>query len=135
MQQKSRELLRQTVFSLQILGAGGALLLAGCGKKETPPPAALPSAPAEPADGNKKTPVLPVAPRPSATLPVAPVIPASAGAEESAAQLSVALHRYVIQTRTIPKTFEDFVAHYPVKFPPPPAGKKYVIEEGKVVVQ
>jgi hypothetical protein len=62
-------------------------------------------------------------------------IAASTGADEAAAQMSMELRKYVLYTRTIPNSFEDFVAHHPMRYPAPPAGKKYVIENGKVVVR
>jgi len=45
------------------------------------------------------------------------------------------LRRYIAYTRSIPKSFEDFVAHDPIRFPAPPPGKKYAISGGKVVLQ
>jgi len=62
-------------------------------------------------------------------------LPPDATAEAAAGQLSTELRRYVLTTRTIPKDFDDFAAHHPMKFPPAPAGKKYVIENGQVVVR
>ena len=74
--------------------------------------------------------------------PVASVAPPShlelapnATAEDATGQLSMELRRYVLSTRTIPKNFDDFAARHPMKFPPPPAGKHYAIEEGKVVLR
>lgn len=62
-------------------------------------------------------------------------IAANASATEAAVQMSAELRNYVLYTRTIPKSFEDFVAHHPMRYPAPPAGKRYVIEDGNVVVK
>jgi len=82
---------------------------------------------------NSKPASSPVSPQP---LPASSqTIPADASVEAVTGQLTSELRRYIAYTRSIPKSFEDFAAHDPIKFPPPPAGKKYVITGGKVVVQ
>lgn len=75
------------------------------------------------------------APAPQPLPPSSQTIAADATAEAAAGQLTAELRRYVAYTHSIPKSFEDFAAHDPIKFPPPPSGKKYVIAHGKVVVQ
>lgn len=107
------------------------LASAGCGKKQ-PPAAVVETSPASA--------VAPV-PRPAGP-PVANAAPpskvnlaASATADAATEQLTMELRRYVIYTRKIPKTFEEFAAAHPMKFPPAPAGKHYAIDNGKVVVQ
>jgi hypothetical protein len=47
-------------------------------------------------------------------------------------QLSHALRKYVAGSRSVPKDFDDFIKKSGVQPPPPPAGKKYVIQ-GQVV--
>jgi len=116
-----------------------ALSVAGCGKKKSARPAAAaqPASETSPQPGNPVNtggqtyhpPVAQALPR-AATQTIA----ANAGTDAAAAQLTTELRRYVGYTRTIPKNFDDFIAHDPVKFPPAPAGKKYVIEQGQVVV-
>jgi len=49
-------------------------------------------------------------------------------------QLSLELRRFVVRTRTVPRTFEEFVAKSQAQIPPPPAGKKYAIEGQAVVL-
>jgi len=49
-------------------------------------------------------------------------------------QLSLELKKYVLRTKTAPRNFEQFVALSKVQPPPPPAGKKYAIQSGKVVL-
>ena len=122
------------------LGVAAILLILpalGCGKKS--PPAPVPA----PAVENSPAPVVaPVAaprvPGPPVAHPAPPSqvsLPANATADAAADQLTMELRRYVLTTRSIPKTFEDFAAKHPMKFPPAPAGKHYAIEEGKIVVR
>ena len=49
-------------------------------------------------------------------------------------ELTRALREHVIRTRTVPKNFEEFVAASQIRFPPPPGGKKYVIQGQAVVL-
>ena len=49
-------------------------------------------------------------------------------------QLSLELRKYVVRTRSVPKNFEEFVAKSHVQVPPPPAGKKYAIQDQAVVL-
>lgn len=123
-----------TVVSLVALGC--AVVFTSCGKKSesTPPKPAVESTP-------DAVPARPVVQRPAGGAPTAQSaqpaapIPANASAEAAAEQMTMELRRYVAYTRTIPKSFEDFVARHPMKFPAAPAGKKYVIEEGRVVIR
>ena len=116
-----------------LLGVAAGILFCGCHKKseaQAPPPETAPA------------PTTAAAATPAAHGPVAQPLPASsqtiaanATADEVAGQLTLELSRYVAYTRNIPKSFEDFVAHDPVKFPPPPPGKKYVITGGQIILQ
>src|SRR5438445_479038 len=49
-------------------------------------------------------------------------------------QLSASLRRYVVATRTAPASFEEFATKSHLQAPSPPAGKKYVIRGGAVVL-
>jgi hypothetical protein len=60
------------------------------------------------------------------------VVPDSGSPEANLSQLSRALRKYVAGSRSVPKDFNDFLAKSGVQPPPPPAGKKYVIQ-GQVV--
>lgn len=60
------------------------------------------------------------------------VLPDSGSPEANLNQLSLALRKYIAGTRSLPKDFNDFLAKSGVQPPPPPAGKKYVIQ-GQVV--
>lgn len=105
-------------------------LAGGCGKKHSetalPPPSAATFDPARDA-----------APQPT-DLPPNPqmqVIAAGQDTDAILAQLSAELGRYVRYTHAPPKNFEEFATKDPISYPPPPAGKKYMISAGKVVLK
>ena len=60
------------------------------------------------------------------------VIPDAGSPEANVNQLSSALRKYIAGSHRIPKDFDDFQAKSGVQPPPPPEGKKYVIQ-GQVV--
>ena len=60
------------------------------------------------------------------------VVPDGGSSEANLDQLSHALRKYVAGSRSVPKDFNDFVVKSGVQPPPPPAGKKYVIQ-GQVI--
>ena len=116
------------------LGLAAGILVSGCHKKSAaqappPEPAAGPTTGGAPAAPAAHGPVAQPLPASSQT------IAANANADEVAGQLTQELQRYVVYTRSIPKNFEEFTARDPIKFPPPPPGKKYVISDGKVVLK
>jgi len=49
-------------------------------------------------------------------------------------QLSQELRNYVVRTRTVPRSFDEFVAKSHLPVPAPPAGKKYAIQGQAVVL-
>jgi hypothetical protein len=118
----------ENLRALMFAGVVTCLLSAvsGCGKKSPPP-----LAPATVENNSAPS----AAPRSSVAPPSRLELAPNATAEDATGQLSMELRRYVLSTRTIPKNFDDFVARHPMKFPPPPAGKHYAIEEGKVVLR
>jgi hypothetical protein len=73
-------------------------------------------------------------PGPSLTAPAPAVIQEQADPDAALAQLSTELRKYVVRTRSVPKNFEDFLAKSQVQAPPPPAGKKYAIQNQAVVL-
>jgi len=101
----------------------GAALLAGC-KKDAPSPAAGGTAPAT---GAPQAAALPPNPHFQSIKP-------DATAEEVAGLLTTELRRYLAYKRVLPKNFEEFMTNDPITYPPPPAGKKYVILGGRVVL-
>jgi len=60
------------------------------------------------------------------------VLPDGGSPEANLYQLSHALRKYIAGSRSLPKDFSDFLAKSGVQPPPPPAGKRYVIQ-GQVV--
>jgi hypothetical protein len=105
------------------------IFVCGCHKNlaaQPKPPSALTQTAVPPASHGPEAQPLPASSQ---------VIAANTSADEIAGQLTLELRRYVAYTRSIPKNFEDFAAHDPIKFPPPPPGKKYVITGGRVILQ
>jgi hypothetical protein len=102
---------------------GLAILLAGISVlacKKAPPPTAESLARHGPPSTNPGA-----APEPI-------IVPDSGNPDANLNQLSHALRKYVAGSRSVPKDFNDFLAKSGVQPPPPPAGKKYVIQ-GQVV--
>jgi len=104
-------------------------LAAGCGKK--------PEAVAVPPPTTAFDPARDAAPQPMDLPPNPEMQVVAPGLDSDAvlAQLSGELGRYVRYTHAPPKTFEEFAKKDPITFPPPPAGKKYVISAGQVILK
>ena len=67
--------------------------------------------------------------------PAGPVVVSNQDGENAALeQLSLELRKYVVRTRTVPKTYEEFIAKSNVQAPEPPAGKKYAIQNQAIVL-
>jgi hypothetical protein len=49
-------------------------------------------------------------------------------------QLTVELRKYVVHSRSVPRTFEEFVAKSQLQVPDAPTGKKYAIRNQAVVL-
>jgi hypothetical protein len=62
------------------------------------------------------------------------VVPDSGDTQANLNQLSIALRKYIAGSHRMPKDFEDFLARSGVQPPPPPAGKKYVIQGPEVLL-
>ena len=106
-----------------------ASIVVGCKKHEAavspdPPPidqvAAAPSAPG------------PHGPGPVTAAPA--VVPDTGDVNTTLHDLSLELRKYVLRTRSVPKTFEEFAAKSRLQMPPAPAGKKYAIQGQAVVL-
>jgi hypothetical protein len=125
------------------------LLLTACGRKSQPANTAPVSAAtvvqsdAAPAPQPVATPATPVssaaqpqyAPGPPVALPTQPtVITAGATWDATLDQLSDALRSYVVNTRTVPKNFQDFATRDLLQAPPPPPGKAYAIGPHEKVI-
>ena len=66
--------------------------------------------------------------------PGAAVVSDQGGINATLEQLSLELRKYVVRSRSVPKTYEEFIAKSNVHAPPPPEGKKYVIENQAIVL-
>ena len=105
-----------------------ACALAGCKKSEPAAPAADPQGVGEAVPSPRGTDF-------PTSAPPAVTIAANEDTQAVLQQLSLELRRYVVRTRKIPRTFDEFAANSNVQFPPPPAGKKYAIEGQAVVLK
>jgi hypothetical protein len=110
-----------------ICGVVAVLLASGCSKHQ---PAAAP----EPSAGADTAPPSPRAPGFLSDTSAVAVVNETGNMDATLAQLSAELRRYVIGTRTVPRSFEDFAAKSRLQAPPPPAGKKYAIQGQAVVL-
>jgi hypothetical protein len=64
--------------------------------------------------------------------PSVPTQIAAADGAEATAPLTVALRRWIVAHKRLPRDFEEFSAG--MEYPPPPAGKKYSIDKNIRVV-
>ena len=105
-----------------------ASLAIGCKKKEM---AAV--AQDQQSDSNAAPPSL--GRPPSIPVSAEPVVVADNGdVNATLRQLSLELRKYVVRTRSVPKTFEEFASKSQAQVPSPPAGKKYAIQNQAIVL-
>jgi hypothetical protein len=103
---------------------GLALFAAGCGKKETPPPATnTPPAPQSAA---------PLTPVPSQTNPVA--VPGADADLTVIQRLNQAAIGFRMQKQRYPGTVEELAAFAGIQLPAPPPGKKYAFSGRGLVI-
>ena len=104
--------------------ATAALFSGGCGKgkssAETPAPLSV-------ADTNQSPAAMPTSAPKYESPPI--VIAASPDGGADLKQLNHAYIGWIVQNRRRPKSFDEYVALSGVQIPPPPAGKKYVIDK------
>ena len=98
-----------------------AMFAAGCGKSKPAPVRASVSVITHPA-----TVAMPTA---AAPVPTQVVVPVSPDGTPDLRSINQAYIRWIVQNRQRPKDFDDFVALSGAHLPPPPAGKKYVIDK------
>jgi hypothetical protein len=117
----------RSVFWVLLMAAA---LLAACKKQQ---PAAMETvtvdatgAPPSPRGGPG------YAPAPDAGPPV--VVADTGDVNATLARLTTELRRYVVSSRSVPKTFEEFATKARLEFPPAPAGKQYKISGQAVVL-
>jgi hypothetical protein len=121
----------RSLFTFSSLLLVTATLAAGC-KKQAPATSADNAAPADQEASSSVAPPSPEGRAPIQPAPAPIVVPENADVNATLAQLSLELRKYVVRTRSVPKTFEEFAAKSRVQVPPAPAGKKYEIQ-GQVV--
>jgi hypothetical protein len=98
---------------------------AACGcKKSQPANVQTPTPPV--ADASQATPTMPQAPQPVSLPAIIPADPAG-GADLKA--LNRAYIGWIVKNRQRPKSFDEYIALSGVQVPPPPTGKKYVIDK------
>jgi hypothetical protein len=114
---------RMAGFGLVALMVATALLTNGCGKGKSSTAQALAQSPV--ADTNQAPAVIQQA-LPPASAPVVVAVSPDGGADLK--QLNHAYIDWVMQNRRRPTSFEEFVKLSGIQVPPPPAGKKYVID-------
>jgi len=114
---------RQYLVLICALMAAAFFCCTGCGKSQ--PTTTQASAPPPAADTNPAAAVMPAAPV-STPPPVEIVAKPDGGVDLKA--LNHAYIGWIVQTRQAPSSFEDYVSKSGVKVPPPPPGKKYVID-------
>jgi hypothetical protein len=108
------------------------VLTAGCSKEK--PAAGQVGGPAEVTPAAPASPPPPSRGAPTAVAPTPVVVPESADVNSTLSRLTLELRKYVIRTRSVPKNFEEFVANARIQVPPPPAGRKYAIQNQAVVL-
>jgi len=113
--------LRLMVVLSFLLGSG---LMVGCKKTEPAPPAPTTTNASPPAPGPATTGM------PPQKLSVQP----GADIDSILADLSKELRRWVRRNQRVPASFEEFVSSAQLQPPPPPSGKKYVINRGQMSV-
>jgi hypothetical protein len=101
-----------------------ALFVAGCGKSK-PAPVQVSTPPPTIENTNPAPTTTPMAATP---VPTQAVIPASPDGGADLKQLNHIYVGWVLQNRRRPQSFDEFVKLSGIQVPPPPAGKKYVID-------
>lgn len=120
-----------------VIALGTIIFAAGCGKKDNPSATASPT----PTDASQPTTPPETATAAAPSNPVyLPPLPAPGGTaitdkgETVLQQLNHAVIQYRIRNHHVPGSFEEFVASANIQAPPPPAGKKYAINNRGLIV-
>ena len=100
-----------------------ALLATGCSKSK-PVPVEVSTPPTTVEATNPAPAIMAAAP-----VPTQVVIPASPDGTPDLKAINQIYIRWIVQNRIRPKNLDEFIALSGVRFPPPPAGKKYVIDK------
>ena len=105
-------------------------LTPGCKKQQPAVSDTVPAADEAAAPPSPRGPVL--VPATVAGQPV--VVPDSGDVNATLERLTAELRKYVVSTRSVPKSFEEFATKAGLQFPPAPAGTKYKIAGQAVVL-
>jgi hypothetical protein len=100
------------------------LLAAGCGKSK---PASVEASASPTVEATNPAPAATI--MAAAPVPTQVVIPASPDGTPDLKAINHAYIGWIVQNRRRPKDLDEFVTLSGVHFPPPPAGKKYVIDK------
>ena len=113
-----------------------APLTEGCGKHEPASGvgAVTNAVPLDPAAVLSSAPPSPRGPGPMPATPPATIVSDAGNIDATLSQLTSELRNYVVHTRSVPGSFEEFIAKSGVQAPAPPAGKKYAIQNRAVVL-
>ncbi len=85
--------------------------------------------------GDSALPSSPRGPLPGAVVATnGTVIAATGDVNAVLQQLTQELRDYVVRTRSVPKTFDEFASKSQVRFPAPPEGKQYALQGQAVVL-
>jgi len=109
------------LFSCIGLACATATFVVGCNKRTQTPSTALPSAQAQ---TNSTQP----APTTQQTIQPGQVTDGATNAMPDLRPLNRALLGWIVQNRRRPISFEEFAASAKIAIPPPPPGKKYIID-------
>ncbi len=120
-------LMSRSVIGLLLLGLA---LTLGCNKEQ--PAAPAPAAAADEA-------AAPPSPRGPGLAPATPpgqavVVPDTGDINATLERLTAELRKYVVGSRSVPKTFEEFATKARLEFPPAPSGKQDQISGQAVVL-
>jgi hypothetical protein len=118
---KNRALLQLMAWLGPVFILTSGLFVTSC-KKSQPPIVQAPSV----EDANQTPAAIPQG---SQSSPTPAVVSASPQGGADLKQLNHAYISWILQNKRRPKSFEDFVAMSGIQIPPPPAGKKYVIDK------
>jgi hypothetical protein len=119
--------------AIAFLGCSLALAIMGTAGCSKPPPSAAAS-PSTNATGEASVAPPTHGPGAAAVPALADAVADSGDVNATLASLSQELRKYVVRTRSVPKDFDEFAAKSHLQAPPPPAGKKYAIQNQAVVL-
>jgi hypothetical protein len=114
---------------LLTLLVAGVAAFSGCGKK--PPTAASTPNPPDSAQAPASQPPVNNTAKPPQvySAPASPAVVSTQNGEPDLKQINRAYVGWIMRTQKHAKTFEEFVTASGIQIPPPPAGKKFIIDK------